>query len=136
MLEIILFSALLLIIADIFFSNEIPTHIGYILLVVLFIINTASIFLGIIIWFGLLVFHYTIWRKLLEKFHDTIIAPQKHASGIEGLIGKEGTIIKIEGQLFIEIDKEIYQFEIATGKEIYLGNTYKVLRINSNKLLI
>lgn len=136
MYEILLAIALLLILIDIFFSNEIPTHIGYIILSITIVITTTSILLGIGSWCLLIIFHYTIWRKLLEKFHDNILSPHKHIGGIEGLIGKEGVIIEVEGKQFIQIDKELYQFENDFEHIIRVGNTYKVTRVNSNKLHI
>ena len=136
MYEIFLAIALLLILIDIFFSNEIPTHVGYIFLSITVTITTTSILLGIGSWLGLIVFHYTIWRKLLEKFHDNILSPYKHIGGIDGLIGKEGVIVEVEGKQFIQIDKELYEFEKGIEHIISIGETYKIAKVNSNKLYI
>lgn len=137
--EILLLIAGVLILVDVFLTYELPTHVAYVLLTVFLIIKIersiiTSIFLSVFIWFGFIVFHYTVWRKLLEKFHDNIVSPRKHTGGIEGLIGKEGVVKEIEGSQFIQIDKELYQFECE--RSVVVGDTYKVEKINSNKLLI
>lgn len=139
--EILIVSAIILILVDIFFASDFPTHLAYI--IVTFTIAKEidlpilyQILFGVLIWFALVVFHYTIWRKVIEKINDKFIAPRKHTGGIEGFIGKEGEIKKVEGKKFIFINDELYQFETETNKEIKVGNKYKVLNTKSNKLLI
>lgn len=137
--EVLLLIAGILILLDIFLTYELPTHIAYILLTAFIVIKiersiVSSIFLSVFIWFGFIVFHYAVWRKLLEKFHDNILSPRKHTGGIDALVGKKGVIKEIEGNQFIEIDKELYQFE--SENVVLVGYTYKVEKIDSNKLLI
>ncbi len=129
----------ILILIDVFLSIEFPTHVAYILLTLLIvneIDNTLlfKILLGVLLWFALVVFHYTIWRKMIERIHDRIVAPRKHIGGIEALIGKKGIIKEIEGTKFIFINEELYEFE--SNKEILLEKEYRILAIQSNKLII
>jgi len=137
--EILIVSAIILILIDIFFTSDIPTHLAYIILT--FTITKEidmpilyQIMFGILIWALLVFFHYKIWRKVIEKINDKIIAPSKHEGGLRGFIGKEGTIKEVDGEKFIFINDEIHQFE--TDKEIKIGDNYKILNINSNKLVI
>jgi len=95
-----------------------------------------QILFGILIWVALVVFHYTIWRKVIEKINDKFIAPRKHIGGLEGFIGQEGIIKEVEGERFIFINDELHQFETETDKEITIGHKYKIINIKSNKLLI
>ncbi|WP_291858102.1 NfeD family protein [Marinilabilia sp.] len=137
--EILIVSAIILILVDIFFASDFPTHLAY-------IIGTFAIakeidmpilyqiLFGVLIWMVLVVFHYTIWRKIIEKINDKLVAPSKHIGGLEGFIGKEGIIKEVEGDKYIFINDEIYQFE--TEKEIAIGNKYIVLNVKSNKLII
>lgn len=139
--DTLLLAAFILILVDIFLSNELPTHIAYVILTTVFTIYLHqsiihSIFLGVLIWLVLVVFHYTIWRKLLERFHDKILAPRKHVGGIEGLIGEEGMIITLEGNQFIQINEDLYQFESQYGNVVLEGHKYKVVEVKSNKLFI
>lgn len=137
--EILIVSAIILILVDIFFTSDIPTHLAYIILTFT-IANRIDmsilyqILFGILIWFALVIFHYTIWRKVIEKINDKFIAPSKHKGGIDGFIGKEGIIKEVEGEKYIFINDEIHQFE--TEKEIQVGNKYIVLNIKSTKLII
>jgi len=137
--EILIVSAIILILVDIFFASDFPTHLAYI--IVTFTIAKEidmpilyQILFGILIWVALVIFHYTIWRKVIEKINDKLIAPSKHKGGLDGFIGKEGIIKEVEGEKYIFINDEIHQFE--TEKEIQIGNKYIVLNIKSNKLII
>ena len=137
--EILIVSAIILILVDIFFASDFPTHLAYIILT--FTIAKEidmpilyQILFGVLIWFALVVFHYTLWRKVIEKINDKLIAPSKHKGGLDGFIGKEGIIREVEGKKYIFINDEIHQFE--TDKEITIGNKYIVLNIKSNKLII
>jgi len=137
--EILIVSAIILILVDIFFNSDIPTHIAYIILTFTFAKEIDmpilyQILFGILIWVVLVVFHYLVWRKVIEKINDKFIAPSKHMGGLEGFIGQEGIIKEIEGEKFFFINDEIHQFE--TEKEIQIGNKYAVLKIKSNKLII
>lgn len=137
--EILIVLAILLIIVDIFFASDFPTHLAYIILTFT-LAKTIDmpilyqILFGVLIWFALVVFHYTLWRKVIEKINDKLIAPTKHKSGIDVFIGEEGVIKEIEGKKYILINDEIHQFE--TDKEITIGSTYSVINTKSNKLII
>ncbi len=137
--EILIVSAIILILVDIFFASDFPTHLAYI--IVTFTIAKEidmpilyQILFGILIWVALVVFHYTVWRKVIEKINDKLIAPNKHKGGLDGFVGKEGIIKEVEGGKYIFINDELHQFE--TDKEITIGEKYIVININSNKLII
>jgi len=137
--EILIASAIILILVDIFFATDFPTHLSYIILTFAIAkeIDLAilyQILFGLLIWMALVVFHYTIWRKIIEKINDKLVAPSKHIGGLDGFIGKEGIIKEVEGEKYIFINDEIHQFE--TEKKITIGNKYKVLNVKSNKLII
>jgi len=137
--EILIVSAIILILVDIFFNSDIPTHIAYLILTFTFAKEIDmpilyQILFGILIWVALVVFHYLVWRKVVENINDKFIAPSKHKGGIEGFIGQEGIIKEIEGERFIFINDELHQFK--TEKEIQIGNKYIVLNTKSNKLII
>lgn len=137
--EILIVSSIILILVDVFFNSDIPTHIAYIILTFTFakeidMPTLYQILFGILIWVALVVFHYWVWRKVLEKVNDQFISPSKHIGGIEGFIGQEGIIKEIEGEKFIFIHDELHQFE--TDKEVQNGNKYKVVSTKSNKLII
>jgi hypothetical protein len=139
--EILIVSSIILILVDIFFASDLPTHLAYIILTFTIakeidIPILYQILLGILIWFALVIFHYTIWRKVIEKINDKFIAPRKHIGGLEGFIGKEGILKEVEGERFIFINDELHQFETETDKKITIGNKYKIINIKSNKLLI
>lgn len=139
--ETLLLIILLLIISDVIFCYEYPTQVAYILITSLIIIKIkppvlTSILLAVIVWFALMVFHYTIWRKQIEKLHDKIISPRKHMGGIEKFIGMEGKIKEVEGELFIEVGKEIYQFESKEKEEVKEGESHVVINVKSSKLII
>ena len=137
--EILILSVIILIIIDIFFNSDIPTHIAYIVLSFTFTKEIDmpilyQILFGVLIWIVLVVFHYLIWRQVIEKINDKFIAPSKHKGGIDGFVGQEGVIREIEGEKFIYINDELHQFK--TDKKIEVGNKYMILNTKSNKLII
>ena len=138
---IVLFIIIILIVVDVFLTYEIPTHLAYLLstIFIVLILNYSIIhkgLIGMLIWFGFIIFHYLVWRKFIEKIHDKIIAPRKHTAGIEGLIGKRGVIKEIDSVRFLLINEELYEFEHNNIQEIEVGNSYEILQTKSNKLII
>jgi hypothetical protein len=139
--EILIVVSVFLILVDIFFASDIPTHIAYVLTTINIAKEIDMSFLyqatfAILIWFGLVAFHYFIWRNVLEKINDKFISPRKHIGGIDGLVGKIGTIKSIDGELFISVDEELYRFETIDGQKRKLGKTYKILKVESDILFI
>ena len=137
--EVLLVSALILILIDIFFASDIPTHIAWICITVAITLqfNTSilyQILIALLVWFALVAFHYTLWRKVIEKINDRFIAPRKHIGGIEGMVGQTGVIKKVEGKHFLMINDELHQFE--TTKAIAEGESCIVINVKSNKLVI
>ncbi len=137
--EILILSAIILILIDIFFVSDLPTLIAYIIITFTIAkeINLPILYqiaFGLLILFTLVVFHYKIWRTVLSKINDRFIAPTKHEGGLAGLIGKKGVIKEIEGKKFILINDEVHLFE--TEKDLKTGETYKITNVKSNKLII
>jgi hypothetical protein len=137
--DILILSVIILIIIDIFFNSDIPTQIAYVVLsfTIVKLIDMPilyQILFGVLIWIVLVVFHYLIWRQVIEKINDKFIAPSKHKGGIDGFVGQEGVIREIEGEKFIYITDELHQFK--TDKKIEVGKKYIILNTKSNKLII
>ncbi|MCU4177313.1 NfeD family protein [Carboxylicivirga sp. N1Y90] len=137
--EILLVLALILIVIDIFFASDIPTHIAWVLTTLAIVININvpllyQVLIAVLIWFALVAFHYTLWRKVLEKINDTFIAPRKHTGGIQAFIGQKGIVTEVDGKLFVNIADELHQFE--SEKELTVGETYQIINTKSNKLII
>lgn len=141
MSSFLLFITLFLILVDVFLGYEIPTHAAYVLLAIFLALHldytwVHKVLISILAWFALLTFHYLIWRKMIEQIHDKVIAPRKHTGGIEGMIGKRGVIKEIEGIQLLQINEELYEFENESNEHIIVGNTYEILKTESNKLII
>lgn len=140
--EILIVSAIILIVVDIFFASDIPTHIAYLILTFTIAkeIELAllyQILFGILIWFGLVIFHYTVWRKIIEKINDRLISPSHHKGGLEAFVGKTGVIKEIEGKKFVSINEELYKFKpLEDSKEFNNGQTVKIKSFESNTLII
>lgn len=138
--EILIVSAIILMVVDIFFTSDFPTHLAYVIVTVVIAKGIDApvlyqILFGVLIWFALVIFHYTVWRKIIEQVNDRLIAPSKHKGGLDGFIGKEGTIKVVEGEKYILINDEIHPFE-TDKNEVKVGDKYIVLNIKSNKLVI
>jgi len=140
--EVLIVSAFILILIDIFFASDIPTHLAYLILTFTIAkeIEAAllyQILLGVLIWFGLVIFHYTVWRKVLERINDRFISPNHHKGGLDALIGKTGTIKEIDGKKFVSVNEELYRFKPQNNAEEFAnGQTVEIKDYESNTLII
>lgn len=110
--ETLLALALLLLILDVFLVTEITTVIAYILVATALVQNLEiSIIYQLIIGsslFGiLLLLHFVVWRKTLQNFMNTKVAPDIFVSGQERLIGKKGVIVALDSSVMVRIDDEL-----------------------------
>lgn len=133
--EIFIIISIILVLVDILFASDAPTFLAYILLSFAAAINIDApllykVLFGIIILFGLVILHFVIWAKLIEKIHDKFIAPRKHNGGIHGLINKEGIVKVIEEKYFVSIDDELYPL---TNQNFKKNIKVKVKSIENNK---
>jgi membrane protein implicated in regulation of membrane protease activity len=137
--EMLLVLALILILIDIFFVSDIPTHTAHVLITIAIVKNFNDHFLyqvlyGLLILFSLVIFHYFIWRKILEKINDRFISPRKHIGGYEGLIGTTGIIQDFDGKLAILVGDEIFQFQ--SDNPVNAGEMHLIKSINSSTVVI
>jgi membrane protein implicated in regulation of membrane protease activity len=137
--EMLLVLALILILIDIFFVSDVPTHIAHVLITVAIVKNFNDHFLyqvlyGLLILFSLVIFHYFIWRKILEKINDRYISPRKHIDGYQGLIGKTGIIQDFDGKLAIVVGEEIFQFH--SDSPVNVGEIHTIKSTNSSTVVI
>jgi len=110
--ETLLALALLLLILDLFLASEITTVIAYILVATALVQNLEiSIIYQLIIGsslFGiLLLLHFVVWRKTLQNFMNTKVAPDIFVSGQERLIGKKGVIVTLDSSVMVRIEDEL-----------------------------
>lgn len=110
--ETLLALALLLLILDVFLASEITTVIAYILVATALVQNLEiSIIYQLIIGsslFGiLLLLHFVVWRKTLQNFMNTKVAPDIFVSGQERLIGKKGVIVALDSSVMVRIEDEL-----------------------------
>ena len=137
--EILLVLALILILIDIFFVSDIPTHLAHFLITIAIVKNINDYFLyqvlyGLLILFSLVIFHYFVWRKILEEINDRFISPRKHIDGYQGLVGKTGIIQDFDGKLAILVGEEIFQFH--SDSPVNVGETHTIKSINSSTVEI
>ena len=114
--EILLAIAIILILIDIFIPTEILTHIGIILLCIAFYRILDIKFLwriaaSIAAWFLFVAIYYALWKQVAGKITNKFIAPTKHHTAVERLVGAEGIIEDIDGQLMCRVNDEIWPFE-------------------------
>ena len=137
--ETLVIVAILLIIADFFLSSDVLTHVAYVLFCVVFarllpVHILYQVLFGVIAWFGLVAFHYTIWKSLLHRFANRVIAPDKIKTGAEGLVGQSGKIKDIEGTMMAEINGDLWNFRCDTRVEP--GDTVHVASIDKGVLIV
>ncbi len=139
--ETLILIAVILVMIDIFFVSDITTHIAYIIIAyviahVLPVPFLYQIIAGIVAWFGLVTFHYLLWRKVLQKIANEYIAPTRHKSGMDNLIGKKGIIKEVEGKKFVSVHEELYPYETINPTQPEIGEEVTIIETQSDKVII
>ena len=135
----LLILAILLIVVDLFFASDILTHVAYVLLCVIVarllpIHLLYKILFAVLVWFGLVAMHYTVWKHLVQKVANRIIAPDRYLTGSDGLVGLVGEIKEIEGAKVIELKGDLSKF--ACVAEIKPGDKVKVESVRHGVLQV
>jgi len=134
--EILVVVAIILIVIDFFFLSDIPTHLGYVLLCIVFarllpLHLLYQVLFGIAIWFVLVWNHYKLWKIYIQKFINEKVAPDRFQPGVRGLIGQSGVAREIEGTMMIEIEGDLWPYECTA--EVHAGDKVKVKSIVRGK---
>jgi membrane protein implicated in regulation of membrane protease activity len=121
---LLVISAIMLII-DLFLLSDVPTQIAYVLLSWLVAVQfevpvLVSVLIGLITWIALVVFHYMIWRGVLEGI-SAKIAPARYQSGPDRLIGRWGVIREIDGRRLVAVEGELWVFESPQPVDVGVG---------------
>jgi membrane protein implicated in regulation of membrane protease activity len=111
--------ALLLLLTDVFFQSDVPTHIAYVLVAFVVAVTFDVHFLwqaviGVLAWFALVGFHYLLWRKVLGRISDRF-APDTYRSGASGLVGQLGRVREVDGRRLVALQGDLWRFRCAAG---------------------
>jgi membrane protein implicated in regulation of membrane protease activity len=111
--QTILLVAAILVVVDFFIPSEAPTHFAYILLCALVAINIDAhilikILCALLAWFALVAFHYCFWRATVQKFVNTVIAPDRFRPGADGTVGDAGVISDVDGNKMVRVKGDLW----------------------------
>lgn len=111
--QTILLSAAILIVADFFIPTDALSLIAYVILSAMVAINVDShllvrILSALLSWFIFVAFHYWIWRSVIQKFTNAIIAPDRFKTGADGLVGEKGIIRDLEGTKMANLKGDLW----------------------------
>ena len=103
----IILVALLLIIIDMFFSSDVLTVVGYVVLSSLVWTNLEQhvllkLIFSIIAFALCIAFHYLLWRKVLKRGVD-LIAPTRYEDSPTKHLGQKGVVRVIDQKVMIEL---------------------------------
>jgi len=115
--HIVIVTAIILIVVDFFIPSDFPTFIAYVLIAFLVSWNLDvpflyQILIALISWFALVIFHFTIWKNVVQKIVNQYLAPTKHIDGPERLVGATGKLRYVENSWFIQIDGDLWPCEV------------------------
>lgn len=125
--HIIIVTAIILIVVDFFIPSDLPTFIAYVLIAFLVSWNLEvpflyKILIALISWFILVIFHFTIWKNVIQKVVNQYLAPTKHVDGPERLVGATGKLRFVEESWFVQIDGDLWPCEqipdMTEGKNV------------------
>ena len=128
----------ILVILDLFILSDVPTQVAYVLLSWAICVQfdqpvLVQVLIGVVAWIGLVLFHYMVWRGLLERVAKKV-APARYTSGPDRLKGKRGLIKFIEGQSLISVEGELHKFE--SGVPVRGGETVTVIAQRDGYLIV
>ena len=105
--ETLLVVALLLVLIDIFFASDAPSLVAYVLISVVVarqfdahILYQTIVF--VLALFGMAAFHYLLWRRVLEKVSNRLIAPTNYSQQADSLAGQQATVSMVDGKAMLE----------------------------------
>ena len=139
--EILFVIAAILIVVDFFITNDITTHVAYVIICVnvmrLFDIPILyKILFGLLFWFVLVAFHYIAWRRLVLRFTNRFIAPDKHVDGPRGRIGLQGTIKSQDGKTLASIQGDLWNVEAENNNPLSDGDKIVVTDEKDGTLIV
>ena len=116
--QTLLVLALLLVIVDIFFQTDIPTHIAYVLvsIALAYVVDVQILFrvlVGVLAWFALVWAHYTFWREFVSQLVNRVLAPTKYKVGGSGLVGSVGAVKDLGGKKMVSLQGDLWPYECS-----------------------
>jgi hypothetical protein len=128
----------MLLITDLFFNADVPTHTAYVLtaIVIAKAFNTpllSQLGTGILAWCCLIAFHYFVWIKASRVVRNKIRSMTYHHKETSVKYGK---IKSIDGELFISVNGDLYKFESLDGKQKIPGEKYQIRKEEAGCLFI
>ena len=133
-------AAILLVIDTFFFAGDVLTYVAHVIVtaVILHFLPTSNVIwltaAGIAIYATIMAVHLLGWKQLAERFLNKIVAPDKHLALNDTLVGKQGTLRKIDNQWFIHVDEEWLGCTLNTQRQndIKDGTTAVVDSVNEH----
>ena len=115
--EFLLILGLILIAVDFFVASDVLSLIAYVVLSYL-VVHAAdlplmySILLGIGVWFVIVALHYTLFRKLISKFCNKVVAPTViEEDPLTRYVGHETAVVTVDGKNLLRIEGDLVAFQ-------------------------
>jgi membrane protein implicated in regulation of membrane protease activity len=139
--ESMLVIAAILVVIDFFILNDITTHIAFILicLVLMRLVDYPFLYevlFGLVCWFILVVFHYMVWRKLVLKFVNKHVSPDRYLEGARGLVGEIGIIESTKSIQMVRVAGDLWNFESESGIQLNDETTVEIVSEENGVLLV
>lgn len=133
--------AAILVIVDFFIVNDIATHIAYVIICFNVIRQFEvpllyKILLGLIFWFALVVFHYTLWRRVVLRFTNKYIAPDMHIDGARGRVGSQGVVKAKDDKVLVLIQGDLWSVRTETDIVLKDGDKVEVVGEEDGILIV
>lgn len=115
--ELLLLLALLLVVLDFFFLTDVLSVVAYALMsyLVVHAINPPFIYgviIGIVIWVSMGFLHYAIFKTLIQKICNQLIAPSRiEVDPLSRYVGKETKVVVVEGKKMLRLEGDLIAFE-------------------------
>ncbi|HKK72374.1 MAG TPA: hypothetical protein VKA86_14255 [Candidatus Krumholzibacteria bacterium] len=137
--EALLVIAAVLVVVDVFVAADFPTLVAYVAVAAAIGMNIDADpryrwVGGALVWLVLVVFHFSMWRKLVTGIVNRWIAPTRIRSVVESMVGECGTARRIKGHLMIDVQGELWSVHECPDLED--GQRVRVDRLVDGRLKV
>ena len=115
--EFLAVMALVLVAVDFFIASDILSLIAYVLLSYLLVHASGlpwmyGILLGIGVWFLIVFLHYSVFKKVIAKFGNQILAPSViEDDPLARYIGEQTAVVFVDGKKMLRLEGDLVTFK-------------------------
>lgn len=115
--ELLMVSAVILVIVDFFVQSDLLTFIGYIILSLVVVLMADlplmyGIVLGVVVLCSVGLLHYCFFKKIISMMCNKVIAPSViEDEPLTRCIGQTALVVSVEGRMMLRLEGDLVDFK-------------------------